>query len=66
MIRNMSRNMCRIIGILLMIVSVFLILGGLYLGEAGLPPYAAPVSLGAGIAMLIVGVIFYRILKNDE
>jgi len=61
----MSKNMCRMTGLILMIVSVFPILGGLYLGEAGLPAFMGPVSLLAGIALLIIGIVFYKILKSD-
>lgn len=61
----MSKNMCRMIGLIFMIVSVFPILGGLYLGEAGLPEFMGPASLLTGIALLIIGIVFYKILKSD-
>ena len=41
----MSKNLCRMLGLILMLVSVFFLLGGLYLGEIPtLPEAAAPVS----------------------
>ena len=48
----MSKNTCRMIGLLTMLISVFFLIGGLYLGNAGLPDYVAPSC-------------FYRILKSD-
>ena len=41
----MSKNLCRMLGLILMLVSVFFLLGGLYLGEIPtLPEAAAPVN----------------------
>lgn len=62
----MSKNLCRMIGLILMLVSVFFLLGGLYLG--GIPTFpeaAAPVSLAVGLILLVVGVVFYRVLRSD-
>ncbi len=62
----MSKNLCRMIGLILMLVSVFFLLGGLYLGGIpALPEAAAPVSLTAGVILLVVGVVFYRVLRSD-
>ena len=62
----MSKNLCRMIGLILMLVSVFFLLGGLYLGAVlDLPEAAAPVSLATGLILLIVGVVFYRVLRSD-
>ncbi len=61
----MSKNTCRMIGLLTMLISVFFLIGGLYLGNAGLPAYVTPCCLGAGLILLVVGVVFYRVLKSE-
>ena len=62
----MSKNLCRMLGLILMLVSVFFLLGGLYLGGIPtLPEAAAPVSLAVGVILLVVGVVFYRVLRSD-
>ena len=61
----MSKNTCRMIGLLTMLVSVFLLIGGLYLDPAGVPTLAPRLCLIAGLALLVVGVVFYRILKSE-
>ncbi|MCR4557591.1 MAG: hypothetical protein K5779_07200 [Saccharofermentans sp.] len=62
----MSKNACRITGIITIIISVFLIIGGLYLPQAGVMPQITITSLVTGIFLLIVGIVFYKILKTDE
>jgi hypothetical protein len=62
----MSKNTCRIIGIVTIIISVFLLIGGLYLPQAGVVPHITITSLVIGIVLLIVGIVFYKILKTDE
>ncbi len=62
----MSKNTCRIIGIITIIISVFLLIGGLYLPQAGVVPQITVTSLVIGIVLLIVGIVFYKILKTDE
>ena len=62
----MSKNMCRMTGIIAMIISVFLILGGMYLPNAGISGTITTISLIVGLILLILGVIFYKILKTDE
>ena len=44
----MSKNTYRMIGLLMMLISVFLLIGGLYLASAGLPEYVAPTCLALG------------------
>lgn len=61
----MSKNTCRMIGLVMMLVSVFFLIGGLYLGGAGLPAFAAPACLAAGIILMAAGIVFYRVLKSD-
>ena len=62
---RMSKNTCRMIGLLTMLVSVFLLIGGLYLGPAGVPALVPRLCLIAGLVLLVVGVVFYRILKSE-
>jgi len=61
----MSKNLCRMIGLLTMLISVFFLIGGLYLDRSGLPEYVPTVSLIAGLVLLVIGVVFYRILKSE-
>ena len=62
----MSKNACRITGIITIIISVFLLIGGLYLPQAGVAPHITITSLVIGIVLLVVGIVFYKILKTDE
>lgn len=62
----MSKNTWRIIGILLIIISVYLIAGGLYLPQAGINPVITVISLSAGLILLIAGIVFYKIIKSDD
>ncbi len=45
----MSKNTCRMIGLLTMLVSVFLLIGGLYMGPAGVPALVPRLCLIAGL-----------------
>ncbi|MCR4669803.1 MAG: hypothetical protein K5643_01280 [Saccharofermentans sp.] len=62
----MSKNTCRIIGIITILISVFLLIGGLYLPQAGIPSAVTITSLVSGIILLITGVVFYKILRSDD
>ena len=62
----MSKNTCRIIGIILIIISVYLLAGGLYLPQAGISSVITIMSLSAGIILLITGIVFYKILRSDD
>jgi hypothetical protein len=53
------------IGLLTMLISVFFLIGGLYLGNAGLPVYVTPCCLAAGLILLVVGIVFYRVMKSE-
>lgn len=61
----MSKSQARMAGILMMMLSVFLIIGGLFLKDSGIPGYVAVLSLVAGLALLTVGTIFYKFLKSE-
>ncbi len=54
----MSKNTSRMIGLLTMLVSIFFLIGGLYLGAADLPHSVVTGSL-------VTGVVFYRIVKSE-
>lgn len=57
----MSKNTCRMMGLLTMLISVFFLIGGLFLGNAGLPAYVTPCCLAAGLILLAVGVVFFAV-----
>lgn len=61
----MSRNTCRMIGLIVIMISVFLIMGGLFLKGPGIPGSISPVCLTTGIMMLTVGTVFYKILISE-
>jgi len=61
----MTKNTSRFIGITMMVISVFFLIGGLYLGDAGLPEFVAPVCLVLGIVLIAAGTVFYRVIKSD-
>ena len=61
----MSKNTCRMIGLIAIMISAFLIMGSLFLKGSDIPAFISPVCLIAGIMMLIVGTVFYKILKSD-
>ena len=61
----MSKNTCKIIGFVTMIISVFLIMGGLYLPQAEIPAFITIPCLVSGIILCVIGVVFYKILKTD-
>ena len=61
----MSKNTCRMIGLLTMLVSVFFLIGGLYLGPAGVPGFVPRLCLITGLVLLVIGVVFYRVLKSE-
>jgi amino acid transporter len=47
-----------------MLVSIFFLIGGLYFENTGIPPRIVTGCLIAGIVLLAVGVIFYRICRR--
>lgn len=61
----MSKNMCRMIGLLTELISVFFLIGGLYFGGTGLPAFVVPICLVVGLILLVTGIVFYHILKKD-
>ena len=61
----MTRNAYRMTGLIVMMVSVYLIIAGLFLKGDTVPSYVAPICLSGGIILLIIGIAFYKILKTD-
>ncbi len=61
----MSKNTCKMIGIITMIISVFLLIGGLYLPQANVSRTVATICLVFGLLLLFAGIAFYKILKTD-
>ncbi|MCR4669289.1 MAG: hypothetical protein K5774_08000 [Clostridia bacterium] len=61
----MTKNTSRMIGLLTMLVSVFFLIGGLYLKNAGLPSFVSPACLIIGLVLLLAGVVFYRVIKSE-
>ena len=62
----MHRSWYRIAGIYTLVISVFLILGGIFIpsdAAGGLLPSA---SLWIGVFLLIVGILLYKIVKVEE
>ena len=59
----MSRNTCRMTGMIMMIISIFLLIGGLYLPQAGVSSVVTVTLTVLGVLLLGTGVVFYKILK---
>lgn len=52
-------------GMILMIISIFPIMAGLYLPDVGIDK---PISVGSiivGLLLFVAGIVFYKILQND-
>ena len=62
----MRRSWYRIAGIHILVISVFFLLGGIFIpaGEAGSP--LAPALLTIGVILLIAGTWLYKIIKVEE
>ncbi len=61
----MSKNACRMTGMILMIISIFPIMAGLYFPAAGVGTYITLPLLIVGIILLVAGTVFYKILKSE-
>ena len=61
----MSKNACRMTGMILMIISIFPIMAGLYFPAAGVETYITSLLLIVGIILLVAGTVFYKILKSE-
>jgi len=61
----MSKNAYRMIGIIAMIICVFLLIGGLYLPQANVSEIATNLCIVLGLMFLVLGIVFYKIIKWD-
>ncbi len=61
----MNKNTIRISGLLIQMISVFLIIGGLYFPNTELPSFLSPLLLAAGLILLAAGILLYTFLAND-
>ncbi len=61
----MTKNFYRMSGLLIMMISFFFILAGLFLKGPGFPDWLAPVLLISGLGLLSLGIVFYKIIMSD-
>ena len=62
----MNRAVYRIIGIYILIISIFFILGGIFIPSKGSSTVITTLSLLFGVILLIVGTVLYKIVKVEE
>ena len=62
----MNRAVYRIIGIYTLIISIFFILGGIFIPSEGSGTVHTTFSLLFGVILLIVGTVLYKIIKVEE
>ena len=60
----MSGTGSKIYGLIFIIISIFLLLGGLYLPAAVIPVWLLRGLDIAGLLLLIVGIVMYKVLKR--
>ena len=52
-------------GMILMIISIFPIMAGLYLPDVGIDKPITVGSIIVGLLLFVAGIVFYKILQND-
>ena len=62
----MNRAVYRIIGIYILIISIFFIFGGIFIPSEGSGTVLTTLSLLFGVILLIVGTVLYKIIKVEE
>lgn len=62
----MNREAYRIIGIYTLIISIFFILGGIFIPSERGSTVFTTLSLLFGVILLIVGTVLYKIVKVEE
>ena len=62
----MNRAVYRIIGIYTLLISIFCILGGIFIPSEGSSTVLTTISLLFGVILLIVGTVLYKIVKVEE
>ena len=60
----MSGTGSKICGLILIIISIFLLLGGLYLPTALIPVWILRGLDIAGLILLAIGIFMYKVLKR--
>ena len=60
----MSGTGSKICGLILIIISIFLLLGGLYLPAAVISVWILRGLAIAGLILLAVGIVMYKVLKR--
>ena len=60
----MSGTESKICGLIFIIISIFLLLGGLYLPAAVIPVWILRGLDIAGLILLAVGILLYKVLKR--
>lgn len=60
----MSGTGSKICGLILIIISIFLLLGGLYLPTAVIPVWILRGLDIAGLLLLAIGIFMYKVLKK--
>ena len=61
---RISGAVSKIGGLILIILSIFLLLGGLYLPAAVIPVWTLRGLVIAGLILLAVGIVMYKVLKR--
>ena len=60
----MSGTGSKICGLIFIIISIFLLLGGLYLPAAVIPVWILRGLAIAGLILLAAGIVMYKVLKR--
>ena len=61
---RMSGTVSKICGLLLIILSIFLLLGGLYISPAVFPVWLLRGLDIAGVLLLVAGILLYKVFKK--
>ena len=62
----MNGAVYRIIGIYTLIISIFFILGGIFIPSEGRSTVFTKLSLLFGVILFVVGTVLYKIVKVEE
>ena len=62
----MNRAVYRIIGIYTLIISIFFILGGIFIPSEGSGTVLTTLFLLFGVILFVVGTVLYKIVKVEE
>lgn len=62
----MNGSVYRIAGIFILVISIFFILGGVFIPTDGRSDPLSLASLIFGLFLLALGTVLYKIIKTDE